>query len=153
MVISEAVKELRKAEGLSQQVFATKLNMGIASIGIYETGVRPPDAVAALKLYRLAQEHRRDDIADAFVECIYTELGGMAIPIQNEEERRKVRAVQLILSDPRFQYLQRALNKVLAPVEKHITESSAFVRLEAKQIPDVVRQMIKLQQEQAKGKR
>lgn len=153
MPIGEAIRELRQAYGLSQQAFATLFGMAIASIANYETGARMPDGAAAVKLYRAAELKKRDDLADAFVEIIYAAMGGMVAPIRNEEERRKVRAVQLILSDPRFAHLQKPLSKLLAPVEKHIRESSAFVRLEADAIPDVAAQMIKLMQEQGKQKK
>jgi transcriptional regulator with XRE-family HTH domain len=146
MAIGEAIRELRKAYGLSQQAFATLFGMAIASIANYETGSRIPDGPAAVKLYRAAQQKKRDDLTDAFVEIIYESMGGMVAPIQNEEERRKVRAVQLILSDPQFRHLRKPLEKLLAPVEKHIRESAAFVRLEADAIPAVAAQMIKLLQ-------
>jgi transcriptional regulator with XRE-family HTH domain len=148
MSISEAVRELRKAYALSQQAFATLLGMAIASVANYETGARVPDGAAAVKLHRAAEQKQREDLADAFVEIIYDAMGGMVLPIQNEEERRKVRAVQLILTDPRFDHLRKPLNKLLAPVEKRIRESAAFVRLEADAIPGVAARMIKLQQEQ-----
>jgi transcriptional regulator with XRE-family HTH domain len=148
MVISEAVRALRKDYGLSQQAFGSKFNMAIASIANYETGARVPDGMAAVKLYRAAAEKQRDDLADAFIAIIYEAMGGMVMPIRNEEERRKVRALQLILFDPRFEHLRRPLNKLLAPVEKHVRESAAFLRLEATDIPGVAQRMIKLQQEQ-----
>src|SRR5262252_717544 len=134
MTVPEAVRELRKAYGLSQQLFSTLLGMAIASIANYEIGARTPDGAAAVKLYRAAEEKQRADLADVFVDIIYNATGGMVAPIRNEEERRKVRAVQLILSDPRFEHLQRPLNKLLAPVEKHIRESAAFIRLETSQM-------------------
>jgi len=149
MTVSEAVRSLRKEYALSQQEFASLHSMAIASIANYETGARIPDAVAAMKLYRAAQEKQCDNLADAFVAIIYEAIGGMVAPIRNEEERRKVRALQLILSDPRFAHLRRPLDKLLAPVEKQVRESAALVRLEAADIPALARQMIMLQQKQA----
>jgi transcriptional regulator with XRE-family HTH domain len=121
MKISEAVRKLREAYGdESQQAFATRLEMSIASIANFERGARIPDSGSAEKLARAAIAKGRDDLQAVFDTVIRDELGGLVAPIHTEDEHRKFRSVQYILFDPRFQHLQQDLNKLLAPVEAHL---------------------------------
>ena len=120
MVTSEAVRELRKAYGEAQQAFATRLDMSIASIANYETGVREPDGASAIKLARAAAGKGLLEIQRVFDNIIHDAMGGLVAPIQNEDEHRKIRAVQWVLFDARFQHLRQPLTDLLAPVEAHL---------------------------------
>jgi transcriptional regulator with XRE-family HTH domain len=118
--ISEAVKELRREYGEAQQAFSTRLGMSMASIANYETGTREPDGASAIKLARAAAAKGRLDLQFVFDKIIRDSLGGLVAPIQNEDEHRKIRALQFVLYDPRFEHLRQPLAAMLAPVEAHL---------------------------------
>lgn len=48
----EAIKQLRNQLGLSQQSFAVKLGVGIATVSRWETGKTKPSALASQRLMR-----------------------------------------------------------------------------------------------------
>jgi transcriptional regulator with XRE-family HTH domain len=154
VITSDAVRELRKTLGESQQAFSNRLGLSISSITHYEGGQRAPDYAVTLKLYRAACDAKRKDLAAFFLQMVNTSTVARAVvPVSGEEERIKIRALQSILNDSRFAHLRKPLAKLLAPVEKHIRESEAFQRVETADIPGVAEQMIKLQQDQRKGKK
>ena len=70
MTTSSAVKELRKTFGESQQAFAGRVGLSIASIAHYEGGQRFPDYLVTLKLYRAARQSGRKDLAAFFLQSI-----------------------------------------------------------------------------------
>jgi transcriptional regulator with XRE-family HTH domain len=120
METSQAVRELRKAYGEAQQAFATRLEMSMASIANYEAGSRVPDGASAVKLARAAAAKSRMDLQRVFDAIIHDAMGGLVAPIQNEDEHRKIRAVQFILFDERFADKRQRLAELLAPVEAHL---------------------------------
>jgi transcriptional regulator with XRE-family HTH domain len=71
---NEAVKELRKTLGMSQQAFATKLGMSIRAIVNYEKD-RAPAAKALAQLEKLASEHEQPELARTFRDALGTQLG------------------------------------------------------------------------------
>ena len=119
-IVGEAIRSLRKDYGMSQQYFATYLRMSISSLANYEIGVRSPDAAAAVKFYRAADEINREDLVDLFASIYREAMGGLVSPVRDEAEQLKVKALRLILSDARFEDLRGPLNEVLAPVEAHL---------------------------------
>jgi transcriptional regulator with XRE-family HTH domain len=121
----DAVRELRKALGITQQDLAVKLGMAVSSISHFETGDRTPDGSSAMKLYRAAQEANRQDLADVFGTIINDAMGHLVAPIRNADEHRKVRALQHILFDARFAHLREPLAELLAPVEAHLRRQEA----------------------------
>jgi hypothetical protein len=103
-----------------------------------------------LSLYRVACEAGQKEIADFFLQMINVGMGARAVvPVQSEDERSMIQALQSILYDARFSHLRKPLAKLLAPVQAHLQEMAAFERVEAADIPAVAHQMIKRQQEQA----
>jgi transcriptional regulator with XRE-family HTH domain len=72
--LSEAVKELRKILGLSQQAFATELGMSIRAVVNYEKD-RAPAAKALAQLEKLASEHEQSELARTFRNALGTQLG------------------------------------------------------------------------------
>jgi transcriptional regulator with XRE-family HTH domain len=120
--ISEAVKELRRSLGESQQAFAGRLGLYISSVAHYEGGDRSPDYVVVLKLYRLSCEIGRKDLAEYFLQLINAGIvPQVAVPFQNESERDTIRAVQAILNDARFEHLRGPLEELLTPVKAHLS--------------------------------
>jgi transcriptional regulator with XRE-family HTH domain len=118
--VNEAIRELRAALGLSQQALATKLDMALSSIAHYESGRRTPEGTAAVKLYRAAMEAERQDLADVFLTIFHDAMGHLIAPVRNDEEHRAIRALQLVLFDPRFRRYQEDLIRVLGPALDHL---------------------------------
>jgi transcriptional regulator with XRE-family HTH domain len=121
VVISEAVKELRKTLGESQQAFASRLGLYISSVAHYEGGQRSPDYRVTLKLYRAACEADRKDLAAFFLELINAGIVPQVTVTHSESERDTIRAVQAVLSDVRFQHLRGPLEELLTPVKMHLS--------------------------------
>jgi transcriptional regulator with XRE-family HTH domain len=130
----DAVRELRKALGITQQGLAVKLGMAVSSISHFEIGDRKPDGTSALNLYRAAQEANRQDLADVFATIINDAMGHLVAPIRNADEHRKVRALQLILFDVRFANLREPLTELLAPVEAHLRRQEVRKARDAKKL-------------------
>jgi transcriptional regulator with XRE-family HTH domain len=122
VTISEAVKELRKALGESQQAFATRLGLYISSVAHYEGADRAPDYLVTLKLYRAACDADRKDLAAFFLQLINAGIvPKVAVPFQSESERESIQALQAILYDARFEHLREPLEELLAPVKAHLS--------------------------------
>jgi transcriptional regulator with XRE-family HTH domain len=122
---SEAVKELRKALGESQQAFASRLGLYISSVAHYEGGDRSPDYVVTLKLYRAACEAGRKDLAAFFLQLINAGIvPQVAVPFQTESEHANLQALQAILYDARFQHLRGPLEDLLGPVKAHLSKTA-----------------------------
>ena len=88
MSIHDAVKVLRKALGLSQQAFATELDMSIRAVVNYEKD-RAPNAPALARLESLAAEKQHPELASIFGDALATELGigrRARSPLSSEEE-------------------------------------------------------------------
>ena len=60
------IKQLRKKLGLSQQAFASRLHVGIATVNRWETGDNKPSQLAEEKLHTLLAEFNKT----VFVPCI-----------------------------------------------------------------------------------
>lgn len=69
----EAVKELRRHTGESQQIFATRLGLSVRAISNYETK-RPPTGRALVALAHAAAEAGRHDLAYVFTRALMQEL-------------------------------------------------------------------------------
>jgi transcriptional regulator with XRE-family HTH domain len=134
----DAVRELRKALGITQQGLAVKLGMAVSSISHFEIGDRKPDGTSALNLYRAAQEADRQDLADVFATIINDAMGHLIAPIRNAEEHRAVRALQLVLFDRRFRRYQKSLMRVLAPALEHLKREEKRKAKEFSQVIDAV---------------
>lgn len=69
-----AVRQLRENLGLSQQAFATKLNLSISAIANYERD-RRPTGKALLELQNLSNANRLYDLAALFRDAFSKEVG------------------------------------------------------------------------------
>jgi transcriptional regulator with XRE-family HTH domain len=72
--LNTAVKELRRALGLSQQAFATQLGLSIRAVVNYEKD-RAPSARALFQLEKLASVNEHPEHARVFREALGSELG------------------------------------------------------------------------------
>lgn len=73
MTITEAVRELRRLSGKSQQFFATELNMSTRSLQQYEAGKTPePKQLVAFAAY--AHSLKRNDIQQIMTRTLNEEL-------------------------------------------------------------------------------
>jgi transcriptional regulator with XRE-family HTH domain len=100
MMINEAIRELRKAYGETQQYFATRLRIAIGSLAYYETGIRSPDLTAALKFSRAAADIGRWDLERFFEDRVYAELGRYALQADDLYELHALQVLQFILKHP-----------------------------------------------------
>jgi transcriptional regulator with XRE-family HTH domain len=85
--LNAAVKELRRALGLSQQAFATQLGLSIRAVVNYEKD-RSPTARALAQLEQLASDNDHPELAHIFRDALGNELGfGMSDrpPLSGEE--------------------------------------------------------------------
>lgn len=73
MDIHQAVKQLRTRLGLSQQVFATRLELSIRAIVHYEND-RVPGARPLAQLERFATQHEQVDLAEFFNAALASSL-------------------------------------------------------------------------------
>jgi transcriptional regulator with XRE-family HTH domain len=78
--VSEAIKTLRSALGVTQLELAVKLDIGGHSIAHFESG-RLPDAVTTARLCRAAHEAGRDDLADIFAVAMPGVAEGLVVPV------------------------------------------------------------------------
>jgi len=132
MVISEAVRKLRMACGESQQTFSNRLVLSISSIAHYEWGQRSPDYAVTLGLYRAACDVGRKDLASYFLQMINAGMvARVVVPVQSEDERSKIRALQAILHDSQFGHLRMRLADLLAPVEAYLRRTEAAQQAES----------------------
>lgn len=67
MELSQAIRELRKATGDTQQSLAVKLGLAVASVSRYETGASAPITRIRQQLFKLAQQHGRRDLQAVFL--------------------------------------------------------------------------------------
>jgi transcriptional regulator with XRE-family HTH domain len=74
MALSDAVRELRKHLGESQQAFSNRLGLSMATIVKYEAG-REPTGKALAQLAHAAAEAGRHDLAYRFARALIDELG------------------------------------------------------------------------------
>ena len=65
MTTNEAIHELRRSAGESQQVFSTRLSLSISALQKHETRTKP-DPKQLLIYQREAERVKRDDLADVF---------------------------------------------------------------------------------------
>ena len=68
MELKQAVKELRKSLGLSQQRFALRVGDGVsvAALQRWEAGISRPHPGSLVRLYHLALDNNRGDLAGLF---------------------------------------------------------------------------------------
>jgi transcriptional regulator with XRE-family HTH domain len=118
--VTAAVRKLRLGLDDSQQAFATRLGMAIATVVRYEHN-RPPSGRALAKLERLAREHGFLEYAAVFGEALRKELGGLpvatfgSLECNTEEERRHVEALLSIFRFSPDSKQAAAIKRILKP--------------------------------------
>jgi transcriptional regulator with XRE-family HTH domain len=122
VVISEAVRQLRQTLRESQQAFASRLGLYISSVAHYEGGQRSPDYRVTLKLYSVACEADRKDLAEFFLQLINAGIVSKVAVLQNDTERENIEALQSIMYDARFQHLREPLESLLGPVKTQLRQ-------------------------------
>lgn len=75
MTVAQAIRILRKQNQESQQVFATRLGMSIASIQNYENQDRMPEPKQLLAFVQAARQVQRQDLVPVFLEAASQALG------------------------------------------------------------------------------
>lgn len=77
--VLEAVRNLRKALGDTQQSFAQRLGLAISTVVRYES-TRPPKGTALAQLIQVARENDLPEIAQLFAEALASELRSFLPP-------------------------------------------------------------------------
>lgn len=80
--LPEATKELRSALNLSQQKFADRLAVGLATVQRWEQGTVQPAPAALVALYQVARGVDREDLAGVFLRG-----GGLQVAAATVDER------------------------------------------------------------------
>jgi transcriptional regulator with XRE-family HTH domain len=120
MITQVAIRKLRDAYHETQQRFATRLEISISSLAYYEIGVRHPDLTAALKFARAAEDIGRADLEKVFQEYVRADLGRFVVQADDELQYQRLRRVQWILSNERFEHLHEKLMVLLSALEDEL---------------------------------
>ena len=86
--VQDAVLELRKSQGWSQQAFATFLGKSINSVAVWETS-RPPTGLSLILLKEASTRLRRRDLAEVFDRAVKSTVQFL----NNDDGKRKSRVV------------------------------------------------------------
>lgn len=116
------VRKLRIALDDTQQEFAQRLGLAIATVIRYEHN-RPPRAKALAKLERVATAHGLDEFAAVFRQALGDELGappptptGLTIQLKDEEEKKLALALLDVLRKPFYEKEAKSVRRILIPV-------------------------------------
>jgi transcriptional regulator with XRE-family HTH domain len=118
--VTAAVRKLRLGLDDTQQGFAQRLGMAIATVVRYEHN-RPPSGRALAKLERLATEHGFQEYAAVFRKALGEELGAIrfatlkSLECSTEEERVHVEALLTIFRCWPDSKQAAAIKKILKP--------------------------------------
>src|SRR5215831_6038074 len=130
--IYQAVRELRKTLGLSQQAFATELGLSIRAVVNYEKD-RAPTARALAQLEKLARDSEHPELARIFRDALGNELGfGMSDrpPLSGEElyfERAFRRCVFENPRTPTASKIRGLLQDYVVQIKKEDEHSSRII--------------------------
>jgi transcriptional regulator with XRE-family HTH domain len=130
--LNTGVKELRRALGLSQQIFATQLGLSIRAVVNYEKD-RAPTARALAQLAKLASVNEQPELARVFRDALGSELGlGMSDrpPLSAEElylDRAFRRCVFENPRSPAALKIRRALQDYVEQIKKEDEHSSRIL--------------------------
>src|SRR5262245_6954003 len=119
--VTAAVRKLRLGLDDTQQSFATRLGMAIATVVRYEHN-RPPSGRALAKLERVALEHGFQECAAVFRKALGEELGELPVAVYSsldcptEEEREHVEALLNILRHSPDSKEAARIKKILKPL-------------------------------------
>jgi transcriptional regulator with XRE-family HTH domain len=130
--LNTAVKELRRALGLSQQAFASELKLSIRAVVNYEKS-RAPSARALAQLEQLASDNDHPELARIFRDALGSELGfGMSDrpPLSGEElylDRAFRRCVFENPRSPTASKIRRLLRDYVVQIKKEDEHSSKII--------------------------
>jgi transcriptional regulator with XRE-family HTH domain len=130
--VLEAVRNLRLALPATQQQFAERLGVGIATVVRWE-GKQPPAGQALAKLQQLAAEYALDGIAAVFHRALSDELGVApplptpgALSIKNDTERDLVLALLEVLRQEQYTQQAEAAKRILDPIVAQRQQEAAY---------------------------
>jgi transcriptional regulator with XRE-family HTH domain len=130
--LNVAVKELRRAVGLSQQAFATQLGLSIRAVVNYEKD-RAPTARALAQLEQLASDNNHPELARIFRDALGSELGfGMSdrAPLSGEELYLDRAFRRVVFENPRSataSKIRRLLQESVVQIKKEDEHSSRII--------------------------
>jgi len=117
-----AVRKLRMAMECTQQEFAHRLGLAIATVVRYEHN-RPPRGKALAKLEQIAAAHGMEEYAAVFRRALGSELGapppaptGLTVEAKDEEEKNLLVALLDALRKPGYAKEAKTVRRILGPV-------------------------------------
>lgn len=126
------VRKLRTALEDTQQEFATRLGLAIATVVRYEHN-RAPRAKALAKLEQVAAAHGLDEYAAIFHRALSMELGGPppepvpgTVHLKSDEERHLVLALLDVLRRKRWAAEEKRIRRILGPVVQERQRDAEF---------------------------
>jgi transcriptional regulator with XRE-family HTH domain len=81
--VTEAIKTLRSALGMTQLELAVKLDIAGHSVAYFEGG-HMPNAVTTARLCHVAHEAGRDDLAEIFAAVLPGVAEGLLVPVWSQ---------------------------------------------------------------------
>lgn len=76
--VNQAIVELRKTLGMSQQSFAVSLGVALNTVARWEAGMEPSGA-SLIELHRLAAHHEHKALSETFWDAAAAEVGKVGI--------------------------------------------------------------------------
>ncbi len=130
--LTATVRKLRIALNDTQQAFAQRLGMAIATVVRYEHN-RPPKAKALATLERVATENGLEEYAAIFRAALAADLGsatgagsGDQYDAWSAADRDLADAFRMALHDPRFKSKAEKIRSILAPVIAEARKNREF---------------------------
>lgn len=135
------VRKLRIALDATQQEFAHRLGLAIATVVRYEHN-RPPRGKALAKLERVAAAQGLDEYAAVFRSALSNELGApppaptsFTLQVKDEDEMNLAVALLDVLRKPSYSKEAKAVKRILNPVaDKRMADAEFSEALEASQL-------------------
>jgi transcriptional regulator with XRE-family HTH domain len=140
--LNSTVRKLRLALELTQQEFADRLGLGIATVVRYEKN-RAPDARSLGRLEQLAEEHGFEEFATTFRRALAAELTVPAPareelgPFNYEDERSHAMALLKVLRQETYAKQAKTIRRLLAPIivaERRLEEAYEAVDVQRQAI-------------------
>ncbi len=120
MNLIQAVQELRRKLGDSQQAFANRLGISIRAVANYEKD-RQPHGKSLASLARVAAAAGETALANQFRKALAEDIGPVlspAVDFKSEEERDWTVALLAAFRNPQYSARLRRVQEILEPVRQ-----------------------------------
>ena len=124
-MLNENIKALRKANGLSQEELAIKLNVVRQTVSKWEKGLSVPDAGMVIQLAEV-------------LETTVNVLLGEEIPVQEEQDLTKTLAAKLEVLNDQYSKQNESRRKIWRIISAVILIISAFLALKFNSLVNLI---------------